>query len=255
MAHAYETFATGGLRVENPALGDVDGGPIGIHSIICDKCAAHMASITNHPTYQRVMPQSVANEVGQILTGVVQEGTGTQANIPGVFVTGKTGTTSNYADAWFVGWTPEMTVAVWVGFPNKLTPMLTDWNGGPVEGGDFPAVIWHNFMVQALQIIQEEHPNSQNTSTTSSEDLVPDSNSAVGPSTTAAPTTAATTPTAGTQGQNTNTPKAPTAPTAPTGGGGGNTGGGGGNTGGGGGGNTGGGAPVGGSGGAGIGTK
>jgi penicillin-binding protein 1A len=172
MAHAYESFATGGLRVYNSRLGDVDDGPIGIHSIDCNGCTAHIGDLVNHPQYKRVMPQSIANEVGQTLEGVVQDGTGTAAAIPGVFVTGKTGTTTNYADAWFVGWTPQLTVAVWVGYPTKLVPMLTQWDGGPVEGGAFPATIWHNFMVQALQIMQNEQASKgSHTSTTSTTPL------------------------------------------------------------------------------------
>ena len=58
-------------------------------------------------------------------------------------VAGKTGTTSNYGDAWFVGWTPQMTTAVWVGYPNGLVSMANDYHGAPVEGGTYPAIIWH----------------------------------------------------------------------------------------------------------------
>ena len=65
---------------------------------------------------------------------------------------GKTGTTSNYGDAWFVGWDSKYTVAVWVGFPNSLVPMTTEYDGGPVLGGTFPALIWHNFMVSAMHV-------------------------------------------------------------------------------------------------------
>ena len=92
-----------------------------------------------------------------MLEGVVGPGgTAPMAAIPGVVVAGKTGTTTNYADAWFVGWTPQMTTAVWVGYPHGVVPMTTDYNGAPVEGGTFPAIIWHNFMVQALQILASE---------------------------------------------------------------------------------------------------
>jgi penicillin-binding protein 1A len=114
--------------------------------------------ILDKPAYRRVIPASVAATIHNLLTGVVTIGTGKSAAIPGVWVAGKTGTTSNYGDAWFVGWTPQMTVAVWVGYPDRLVPMTTDFNGGPVEGGTYPALIWHNFMVQALQILASEQP-------------------------------------------------------------------------------------------------
>ena len=73
-------------------------------------------------------------------------------------VAGKTGTTSNYGDAWFVGWTPQMTTAVWVGYPNGLVSMAHDYQGSPVEGGTYPAIIWQSFMMQALQILAAEAP-------------------------------------------------------------------------------------------------
>jgi penicillin-binding protein 1A len=171
MAHAFETFATGGLRVFNPLLGAPHAGPIGIDSIDCNDCAhtgipAHLA---NKPTTQRILSPDIAQAVQQMLTGVVQSGTGTQAAIPNVVVAGKTGTTENYGDAWFVGWTPELTTAVWVGYPDKLVPMSTQYNGQPVEGGTWPAIIWHAFMVQALQILQQQQQaknGGQNTTTT-----------------------------------------------------------------------------------------
>ena len=121
--------------------------------------AARTRSIS--PQYERVLPASIAAVVHEMLTGVVQSGTGTSAAISGVDVAGKTGTTTNYADAWFVGWTPQLTTAVWVGYPNKLVPMTTDYNGAPVEGGTYPAIIWHNFMVQALQILATENPHAE----------------------------------------------------------------------------------------------
>jgi len=70
----------------------------------------------------------------------------------GEFAAGKTGTTSNFGDAWFIGWDSKYTVAVWVGYPNSLVPMTTEFNGKPVMGGTFPALIWHDFMTAALQV-------------------------------------------------------------------------------------------------------
>jgi hypothetical protein len=85
-----------------------------------------------------------------ILQDVVRVGTGRRANIFGQSVAGKTGTTDNYADAWFVGYTPELVVAVWVGYPDRLRPMLTEYGGEPVTGGTLPALIWKEF-VASLQ--------------------------------------------------------------------------------------------------------
>jgi penicillin-binding protein 1A len=194
MAHAYEVIATGGLKVYNPVLGDVDQGPIGIQSITCPAgCPFHR--LVNHPTYRRVVPADVAATIHELLHGPVGPGgTAPVAAISGVDVAGKTGTTNNYVDAWFVGFTPQLTTAVWVGYPQGAIPMLTNYNGSPVEGGTFPALIWHNFMLAALQILAQEQAAS--TPRTAASATVP----GVPAGTTAAPTssppstTASTTP-------------------------------------------------------------
>jgi penicillin-binding protein 1A len=225
MAHAYETFATGGLKVFNPLLGSPNSGPIGIDSIDCNDCAhtgipAHLA---NKPVLKRILPPDVAQTVQQMLQGPVQSGTATQAAIGGVMVAGKTGTTSNYGDAWFVGWTPQLTTAVWVGYPDKLVPMNTQYDGGPVEGGTWPAIIWHAFMVQALQILQQrQQPNNNGQSTTSTDTtpLPPPSVAPVAPSTAPAPvgptTPAATTPAPSRQSPTVPAPAPPTPAPTPT---------------------------------------
>jgi len=197
MAHAYETFATAGRRVYDPVLGSADNGPIGIAAIQCPhvKCRGQH-DLVEQPHFKRVMPASIAAELHDMLTGVVQSGTGTAAAISGVDVAGKTGTTTDYADAWFVGWTPQLTVAVWVGFPNKLIPMTSLFNGGPVEGGTFPAVIWHSFTTQALQILASEQPVPKHTSTTSTTTTASSSPSTPGGGPTSAPAPSAT-PTVG----------------------------------------------------------
>ena len=169
MAHAYSTAANGGKKVYNPTLGDSDGGPIGIDSISnCSRCDHN--TITNIGTMKtrKVVTPDVAATIDELLHGPIDDsyGTGTAAAIPGVDIAGKTGTTTNYVDAWFVGWTPNLTVAVWVGYPNSGKPMLTEYNGGPVEGGTYPAVIWHDFMVGAIQIMANEAAGRASKTTT-----------------------------------------------------------------------------------------
>ena len=98
--------------------------------------------------------RSATNEaaiVTRLLQEVVESGTGRRAQLSdGRPVAGKTGTTENYGDAWFVGYTPQLAVAVWVGYPDKLRPMLTEYHGDPVAGGTFPALIFKAFMEKAL---------------------------------------------------------------------------------------------------------
>jgi len=214
MAHAYSTAANGGKKVYNPKLGDVNGGPIGIDSISnCSRC--NQGTITNIGTMKtrQVITPDVAATIDELLHGPVDDsyGTGTAAAIPGVDVAGKTGTTTNYADAWFVGWTPNLTVAVWVGYPNSGKPMLTDFNGGPVEGGTYPAVIWHDFMVGAIQIMANEAAaRASKTTSTGITTFTPTystANTGTGSSTTGSTATTQTTATTGQNGsQQTTTP-------------------------------------------------
>ena len=151
MAHAYETFATGGVRVDSAnGLGGTDGGPVGIESI---KGPRGQMLVKNDRSKTRVMSPQVARTVSSVLESVVSSGTGKQAATGG-FAAGKTGTTENYGDAWFVGWNEKYTVAVWVGYPDKVKSMETEYGGSPVAGGTFPASIWHNFIVAAMNIIQ-----------------------------------------------------------------------------------------------------
>jgi len=82
---------------------------------------------------------------------VVTSGTGKAASYGG-FAAGKTGTTEDYGDAWFVGFNERYSVAVWVGYADRLRAMKTEYRGGPVAGGTFPAEIWRDFMLQAKAI-------------------------------------------------------------------------------------------------------
>ncbi len=83
---------------------------------------------------------------------VVTSGTGKAAQVGDEYIWGKTGTTENYGDAWFVGGNDDMTVAVWVGYADKIQPMEFEHAGGPVAGGTFPAEIFHDFMTSWLSL-------------------------------------------------------------------------------------------------------
>jgi penicillin-binding protein 1A len=85
--------------------------------------------------------------MNQMLRQVLVSGTGTRARIPGYDIAGKSGTTSDYRDAWFVGYTGGFVTAVWVGKDDN-TPMRK------VTGGTVPADVWRTFMVQALPRLQ-----------------------------------------------------------------------------------------------------
>jgi penicillin-binding protein 1A len=146
MARAYGSFADGGKRIDGSIFGNQ---PRAINTIDIDG-KRHV----NEPVAHDVLSADQAATVNQLLQGVVQYGTGRAAALPGWQVAGKTGTTENYGDAWFVGYLPQMVVAVWVGYPDKLVPMTYEFHGHPVAGGTFPALIWKAFMQQATQYLK-----------------------------------------------------------------------------------------------------
>jgi penicillin-binding protein 1A len=157
MAHAYETFAANGLRIYG-SLGASKQGPVGLRTVstLPRPGRAPVVLAKNKIRRRRVLPKDIAQESDGIMATVIQRGTGKRAGLAdGTFAAGKTGTTENSGDAWFVGFTDRLTVAVWVGYPDKLKPMLTEFGGRPVEGGTFPALIWHDFMTGANKIIDD----------------------------------------------------------------------------------------------------
>ena len=147
MARAYGTFADGGYRIDGKAFGDE---PRAITAI--DGVDGKTVLYDNAPVRKQVLSPAEDELLTQLLEGVVTSGTGKAAALPGGWtVAGKTGTTENFGDAWFVGYTPQLVTAVWVGYPDKLRPMLTEFHGAPVAGGTFPALIWKAFMESALK--------------------------------------------------------------------------------------------------------
>jgi penicillin-binding protein 1A len=157
MAHAYETFAAHGRRVTG-TLGTANDGPVGIHEIQkgADLGPKAKPYKSNRVIAKLVLSRKLADLETQMLTGPVKYGTATRAQYGG-FAAGKTGTTENSGDAWFVGFTDRWTIAVWVGYPTTLKPMLTEFGGNAVTGGTFPALIWHDFVVAANQIVDDRN--------------------------------------------------------------------------------------------------
>ncbi len=96
-------------------------------------------------------PADVGELAQPMLHLVVKSGTAKAAQV-GEYTAGKTGTTENYGDAWFVGGNEELTVAVWVGYADKAQSMKTEHAGSPVAGGTFPAEIFHDFMSSWIQM-------------------------------------------------------------------------------------------------------
>ncbi|HYK07224.1 MAG TPA: PBP1A family penicillin-binding protein [Gaiellaceae bacterium] len=143
LARAYATLAHGGRRADGRIFGNR---PRVIEEVTEDGRKRH-----NTPKAFNALTATQAGVVNSILQKAVRYGTGKRAYLPGRPVAGKTGTTENYGDAWFVGYTPQLAVAVWVGYPTTLKPMLTEFHGDAVTGGSFPALIWKSFMEKALK--------------------------------------------------------------------------------------------------------
>jgi len=148
MAHAYETLEQGGQRVTG-SLAAPNAGPVGIRWIE----QGNRKIRRNKVKRIRALNPGTAATATSILRSVISAGTGKAADIGDPLAAGKTGTTENYGDAWFVGFTKRMTVAVWVGYPDHQRPMRTEYHGRPVAGGTFPAEIWHDFLLRANAVL------------------------------------------------------------------------------------------------------
>jgi penicillin-binding protein 1A len=151
MARAFSTFANGGRRLDGASFGNRPR----VVSVVRNEGGRMVDN--NLPVGRPVLTENTAALVTSLLQSVVTGGTGKRAQLAdGRPVAGKTGTTENYGDAWFVGYTPQLVTAVWVGYPNTLRPMLTEYNGDAVAGGTYPALIWKSFMERALAYRHDE---------------------------------------------------------------------------------------------------
>jgi penicillin-binding protein 1A len=166
------------MGVTSP-LNNVVSVPLGVNEITPLEMAGAYASIANDGVYnkpyfidkitdaagnviytheakpERVMSSQSARQEIVAMQAVVTGGTGTRAQLSGRPAAGKTGTTDKHGDAWFIGFTPQLATAVWMGNPESVVPM-NSVGGINVFGGTFPALVWHNFMVQATGFVPIE---------------------------------------------------------------------------------------------------
>jgi penicillin-binding protein 1A len=142
MASAYATIANGGYRNRPRAIKrivDRDGKELKLPK----RWRVHRV---------KAFEDGVTYEATKILQQNIQGGTGTHANI-GCPAAGKTGTTDSNIDAWFVGFTPRLSTAVWVGFPGSAQVSMNGLyapTGGNIDGGTYPADIWGAYMKKAV---------------------------------------------------------------------------------------------------------
>ncbi len=135
MASAYQTLANDGKHCE----------PYTVTKVV----DADGVLFRHKPVCKQVVAPEIAHLVTAMLQGVVSGGTGTAAALGSWPVAGKTGTTQDYTNAWFVGYTRQVSTAVWVGFPG--TPdSLSLYFGGSVFGGTLAAPIWHDYMLRVM---------------------------------------------------------------------------------------------------------
>jgi membrane peptidoglycan carboxypeptidase len=140
-ASAFGVFANHGVRVEpTPVLRILD-------------VKGNTVEDNREPAGKQVISAAVADNVTSVLQGVVQKGTARRADI-GRPAAGKTGTSENWENAWFVGFTPTLSTAVWMGHPAANKTMANVHGVPHVVGGSLPAMIWHDFMVEAVKDVE-----------------------------------------------------------------------------------------------------
>jgi penicillin-binding protein 1A len=145
MASAYSTFANSGMHME----------PYLVQKVIKEENGEEVVVEEHRLQGEQALTRDEAAVATQALRGVITEGTASyyhdlDAEI-GRPSAGKTGTTNNFVDAWFIGFIPQLTTSVWVGYPEERTPMV-NINGLPeINGENYPLDIWSLYMQSAVQ--------------------------------------------------------------------------------------------------------
>ena len=137
MASAYSSFATGGMNASPYTIASIEDADEGV-------------LFTAEVKPERALDQPVAETVAYALTQVVENGTGRSAQLGDRPVGGKTGTTEDHVDAWFMGFTRQISTALWMGYPEGGRTMERV-RGIAVTGSSFPAQIWRAFMEKAVE--------------------------------------------------------------------------------------------------------
>ena len=138
MAAAYSVFAGRGLRAPaTPIISVIDAG-------------GRVLEDNTQSRPRQVLSKAVADNVNSVLQGVVTGGTGTRAALGDRPVAGKTGTSQGYGNAWFVGYTPTLSTAVWLGYKDRPRPLVGIKGVGRVAGGTIPAQTWAAYMTLAM---------------------------------------------------------------------------------------------------------
>ncbi|MCP3991132.1 MAG: penicillin-binding protein 1A [Actinomycetia bacterium] len=138
MASAYGTFANRGVRAA----------PTGILRVI--DAAGNVLIDNRNPVGEIVVDPVVADNVTDVLVDVIERGTGKRAKLDRP-AAGKTGTAQNYRAAWFVGYTPTLATAVWMGHADHLESLRGINGVRAVTGGSHPAIAWRQYMDAALE--------------------------------------------------------------------------------------------------------
>ena len=139
--YAFTTLANDGDRVSGTLAPEPGDSPVA-YTEVTDQDGDVIKGGDNDSRHTQAIDAGVAEEAKGILRSVITSGTGVRADIGDESQWGKTGTTDENIDAWFCGATDEVTACVWVGYAESATPMETEFSGGPVDGGTFPALIW-----------------------------------------------------------------------------------------------------------------
>jgi penicillin-binding protein 1A len=148
MATAYATIANEGRRVEPTAISRVvRDGDQGEDKVLYEA--------PDHPEGKQVIEEEIAHKATEIMIGDVTEGIAKDASLGDRPVAGKTGTSENFFDAWFIGYTPQLVTGIWMGYGEggQTLEYTLDYarklNG--LTGGVTPAEIWRTYMEEALR--------------------------------------------------------------------------------------------------------